>query len=238
MNLESAVRRLALVLVVALATAGCATDAPDEPAQDGTPEADSAPPSEEDSSSEEESSTDDDGDTDGTEDSAANGGESGADVDDLEFTRCESEDVDVDYPSTWTVYEDEEVPPCRVFHPEQIEDFEGESLHYAVRLYIDPVALEDATENPFGEELSREEHTVDGRDAVTIERRSDGEDMLPEGERRYTYVVDLSDDAEDPEHALSLIATTTSVGDTDYELDRRVLDRMMESLTVDVAGEA
>lgn len=79
---------------------------------------------------------------------------------------------------------------------------------------------------------------MDGRDAVAIERRSAGEGLIPQGERSYTYVVDLGRGASDHEHGMILVATTTTVGDTDYELDRRVLDRMMETVSIDVHDEA
>lgn len=79
---------------------------------------------------------------------------------------------------------------------------------------------------------------MDGRDAVAIERRSQGEAMIPEGERSYTYVVDIDGAARDHDHGLILVGTTTTVGETDYALDRRVLDRMMESISIDVEDEA
>lgn len=163
------------------------------------------------------------------DETASDGSAADADGDDLEFTTCEADDITVDYPDSWTVYEDADVPPCRVFHPEPIEDYVGESQHYAARLYIDPVEFEDATStsNTLSEELSREETTVDGRDAVLTELESTGEAMLPQGERSYSYIVDLD--------GMILVGTTTSVGDTDYERDKQVLDRMMETLSVDVS---
>jgi hypothetical protein len=225
-------------LVAALvAVGGCA---PDETTDDPTTEEQAAPTTEEgtdagDGAAEEDPATDTgtDGATDAATDTGADEGDTGTDgeaasdeVAGLELTRCQSSDISVDYPASWTFYAGDEVPPCRVFHPEPIEDFQGESLHYAVRLYIDPVDFEDTTDSPLSEEISREETTVDGRDAVAIERRSEGEAMLPEGERSYTYTVDLD--------GMILVGSTTSVGDTDYERDKRVLDRMMETITVTV----
>jgi hypothetical protein len=199
-------RRLPLFAVAAVvALAGCTDDDPaaDDPAAD-------------DSSSDGTDSTDE----------ASGGSEDGSG--ELEFARCEGEDLSVDYPASWTVYEDDVVPSCHVFHPEPITDYQGESLHYAVRLYIDPVAFKDATGSGLGEELSREETTVDGRDAVLIERRSEGESLLPEGERSYTYTVDLDGEI--------LVAMTSTVGDTDHERDRRILDHMMDSITIHAEG--
>ncbi|MEX0836187.1 MAG: hypothetical protein WD010_08860 [Nitriliruptor sp.] len=79
-----------------------------------------------------------------------------------------------------------------------------------------------------GEELDRREVTVADRDAVVIERRSEGEALLPEGEESYTYIVDLDGSI--------LVAATSSVGDTDHDRDQEILDRMMETLTVDLEG--
>jgi hypothetical protein len=231
-------RSVLLGLVAALvALGGCA---PDETTEDATTEEPTASTTEEatdagDGTAEQEptTSTETDGATDGTTETGTEDGDTGTDgdastepVDGLEFTRCQSDDISVDYPESWSFYAGEEVPPCRVFHPEPIEDFVGENLHYAVRLYIDPVDFEDATDSPLSEELSREETTVDGNDAVVTERRSEGEAMIPEGERSYAYVVDLD--------GMILVGSTTSVGDSDYERDKRVLDRMMETVSVTV----
>ena len=233
---------LSLLAVVVLGLAGCSTE---EPAEDDTAtEAPTSPSPTDDAPTDavdeptetetdatpdetdgEEPAGGDEADSEPTGDTDA-GGQSDASVEDLEFTTCESDDITVDYPGSWNVHENADVPPCRVFHPQPIEDFVGESQHYAARLYIDPVEFEDAAGSSGGEELSRRETTVDGRDAVVIEAQSSGEAMLAEGERSYTYIVDLD--------GMILVGTTTSVGDTDYERDKQVLDRMMETLTVDL----
>ncbi|MFW6010204.1 MAG: hypothetical protein ACOC9I_02670, partial [Actinomycetota bacterium] len=52
---------------------------------------------------------------------------------------------------------------------------------------------------------------------------SSGEGMIPEGEGSYGYLVDLD--------GQTLIASTYTVGDTDHERDKLLLDRMMASLS-------
>jgi len=227
------VRRSSLIAAVAallLALAGCTDDEP--PPEEPSPEEPSTP--DDDDGDGDDGDGDDQANGDGAEDDDAGGDDpasddgSDADLGGLEFARCEGEDLSVDYPASWTVYEDDVVPPCHVFHPEPITDYVGESLHYAIRLYIDPVEFEDATEGRIGEDLSRQETTIDGRDAVVVEQRSEGEALLPEGERSYTYTVDLD--------GRILVATTNSVGETDYERDRSILDRMMDSIAIHAGG--
>lgn len=229
------------VIAALVALGGCA---PDEATDDATTEEQAAPTTQETTDAGDGTTAEDptgdtdtegttDGATDGTTDTGTDESETGTDgdassepVEGPRFTRCASDDISVDYPESWTFYAGAEVPPCRVFHPEPIEDYVGENLHYAVRLYIDPVEFDVAAGSSQGEELSREEATVDGNDAVVVERRSEGEAMMPEGEHSYTYIVDLD--------GMILVGTTNTVGDTDYERDKQVLDRMMETVSVTV----
>lgn len=211
------------VLLSALSLGACS---PDEPADDDLTGDTSSPPADEDDGTAGDDTSAADDDTSPADGDGETDGASAGEVDALELTVCEADDLTVEYPRSWTAYAGDDAPPCRVFHPEPIEDFQGESLHYAVRLHIDPVDFEEATESSEGEELSREETTVDGHEAVITERRSEGGALVPEGERTYAYTVDLD--------GRILVASTTTVGDTDYERDRRVLDRMMETLTIDV----
>lgn len=144
----------------------------------------------------------------------------------MAFTSCTSDDYRIDHPQAWQTNPGDVVEACRVFHPGEIElePHTDRDLHYAVSIHIDEVDY-DRVREPSGEdeELSREQHTIAGRDAVAMERRSSGFAMVPEGERWYSYLVDLGD-------GRTLFATTYSVGETDYERDKAVLDRMISSL--------
>lgn len=149
-----------------------------------------------------------------------------SDTDEAEFdaATCESAGVRIDYPRDWSIITGKDLPSCRVFHPEPLE-WQNESLHYAVQLWVDAVRFADATGESVDEELDRREVTVDGRDAVRIERRSTGAGLLPEGEESTTYVVDLDGSV--------LVATTSTVGDTDYAGDVAVLDAMIATIDLD-----
>lgn len=82
-----------------------------------------------------------------------------------------------------------------------------------------PIATPWATPKPGTPTATR------GRSALAIESRSTGGALIPEGERSYTWTIDLDGEI--------LVATTSSVGDTDYEHDKRILDRMVtEQLAV------
>lgn len=143
------------------------------------------------------------------------------------FADCEAADYTVARPADWQTNEPTDlVEACRVFHPEQIDlpdDPQGIGLHWAVLLRIDNAPYEDVVgAEPTGEVLTRQELTIDGRDARVIEVRSDGEALVPAGESSYNYAVDLD--------GRTLFATTYTIGDTDYERDKQVVDRMIESL--------
>lgn len=170
---------------------------------------------------------DDDGDADATEDNDEGSGvEDGSE---LAFTECRAERFSIPYPESWNTNEDDEHPACRVFHPGEVELPEHPQdldLHWAVSVYVDDVPWQDTQpDEEFVEVLSSEETEVDGRRASVHELRSRGEGLIPEDERRYGYTVDLD--------GQTLIAVTHTVGDTDYERDRDVLDRMMDGVRID-----
>ena len=212
---------LTTVLISGLALAGCASgeDPADDP--DGSPSAtaepDPSPTATEDPTpSEDPTASPTDGPTDGP--------------DAIELVDCAADRFTIPYPAGWSTNDPSGLlEACRVFHPTAIdlpEEPRDIGLQWAVVVYIDAVpfdvaAGEDAVS---GEVLDQRATTVDGRDAVVREVRSDGVGLVPEGERQYGWVVDLGDE--------TLFANTTTVGDTDYDRDRRVLDRMMEGLTL------
>jgi hypothetical protein len=201
-------RKLALALTAALALSACATS------EDTTADL-AAPASETETVTETETETATPTET-ATETETA-----------LALTQtCESDRWTVSLPEGWFGNEaTDEIPACSFGHPSEPDELQGESLHYAARIYIDAVAYEDATAERDGE-LSSETATVAGQDATVYERESDGTGLVPEGERSYVYVLDLGDGE-------SLIAATHSVGDTDYERDKELLDRMMDELELE-----
>lgn len=221
-------RRILSVLTAgALALAGCTTDeAPDEAgspagtASPDTPSETAAP-----TTSPSPTSTPTPSPTDGV---AA-----------MEFTPCEAQEFTIAHPVDWQTNDPGGlVAACRVFHPGPVDlpdEPQDISLHWAASLHIDNVPFEEVTgAEPTGEVLSSRDTTVAGRDARVSEVRSSGEALAPEEALRYGYAVDLG--------GRTLFAHTYSVGETDYERDKRVLDRMVEGLeltaTEPVAGPA
>lgn len=147
----------------------------------------------------------------------------------MTFTECEAARYTVTYPQDWDTNDPGPAEACEVFHPNEVElptQPQDRGLHWAVTMDVDTVAWEDVQPGSGPDEvIESRETTVDGRRAVVVEQRSTGEALLPEGERRYSYRVDL--DGE------TLIASTNTVGDTDDERDMAVLDRMMDELVLD-----
>ncbi len=168
------------------------------------------------------------GDEAATGDETATGGEA---VSAMTFIECEAERYTVPYPQEWHTNDPGLADACEVFHPGEVdlpEQPQDRDLHWAVSLQVDDVAWEDVQpESGPDEVIESRETTVDGRQAVVVEQRSSGEALVPEDERQYSYRVDLD--------GLVLVASTFTVGDTDYERDKAVLDRMMDEL---VLGDA
>jgi hypothetical protein len=132
-----------------------------------------------------------------------------------------------EYPEDWEVNDGEVVEPCRLFDPEPIEldPAPGEiPLDIAVHLSREQIArdFDDLLEDPFSEELDREETEVDGRTAYRLEAEQTEDGIIPEGTRSVRYVVDLGEDA--------LIAASYDVGDPPLDEKVEVLDEMMERL--------
>lgn len=148
----------------------------------------------------------------------------------LAMSDCTADRYAVPAPPDWDVNDpDGPLDACRIFHPEDVEvpdEAQGIDLHWAAAIRIDAVAFEDLVDADVqGEVLVEERTTVDGRDALVRETRSDGSGMVPQGETTYLHAVDLGDGE-------TLVATTFTVGETDYERDKDVLDRMMDGLTL------
>lgn len=146
----------------------------------------------------------------------------------LEFTECEADRFSVPAPASWDVNDDSGLlDACRVFHPEGVdlpEEPQGIGLQYAAYVGIDQAPFEDVLgADVQGELLDERETTVLDRDAVVREIRSDGVGLVPEGERSYSWTIDLGDGE-------TLSVTTHSVGETDYDRDKAVVDRMVEDL--------
>lgn len=151
-------------------------------------------------------------------------------VDAMVFTECEAERYTVGHPVEWNTNADDGLlGPCEIFHPSDIDVPERPrdiDLHYAAVMDVDEVDFDErlAADNQ-NEVIDERETTIEGRRAHVIEYRSTGQALTPEGESSYTWTIDLDGQI--------LVATTSSVGGTDYERDKQVIDRMVtEELTI------
>jgi len=138
---------------------------------------------------------------------------------------CDSGRYAIDYPEGWhTNSGDVADAACGWFSPDPFEVEPATELLTEIVMYIDPVAYEDVLDSPGIEDASeRSETTVDGFPATRIERPSDGPSIEP-GTMATQYYIDLGDGE-------TMIATTYDLEDFDYEINRDILDAMIESLT-------
>lgn len=145
--------------------------------------------------------------------------------------RCESpEGFSIAYPGSWSVNSGETVPECTRFAPEPFTVPPGTDARVgAVTASVETVPFDRVAAVGRNQELSRTETTVDGRTAVRIERASVGEGLYPAGVRTTAYVVELSADDDGPR---TLVVNTIGLPQFDYARNVRVLDRMIETLTI------
>lgn len=143
----------------------------------------------------------------------------------LAFDTCEREGTfRIGYPAKWWTNPFGEFGRCWAFHPKAAE-LEHENFSYAVKINITSMPLrrliDDA--NASRTDLARRETTIGGRRAVVSETRVTGESSsVPHGALRYAYRIDL--------YAHTLSIETHSVGSTNYERDKRLIDRMVKTL--------
>lgn len=135
----------------------------------------------------------------------------------------------VDYPQDWHTNTGEVVEACQHFdeQPVDLEPQTGGGVATPVTVRVLPVGLDRATDaGPGAREVSRQQTTVAGREAVVLDWVATGEAALPEGVRSHRYVVDLGEQR-------TLLLVAHDVGDGPYEHYRRVVDEMAESVRLD-----
>lgn len=146
-------------------------------------------------------------------------------VDELSFATCEGDGFSIGYPETWTATEGEGETPCGMFGPGELGAADPGDLSVPVQLHLDPNTSYEEQPDPTDAEVSRLELTIGERQVTRIEAVTPGAGGEPEGVEVTTYRVDLGDQG-------LLTATTSDLGDTDYERDQEILARMLEELTV------
>ncbi|MGY1712047.1 hypothetical protein ACI8AC_21320 [Geodermatophilus sp. SYSU D00758] len=134
----------------------------------------------------------------------------------------------VDHPAAWTVNAGEVVPACSRFSPGDLDLEPGTDVRQAaVAISVQQVPFARATEERPGEQ-ARRTLTVDGRDAVRIEREVQ-EGLYPVGTPMTSYLVDLG-------AGRTLVADTVGLPGAEYERNVGVLDAMVGTLDLDAGG--
>ena len=138
----------------------------------------------------------------------------------------------VGYPGDWAVNAGETVAACSRFAPDDFDVPDSTDARVAATAFsVEPVAFDRVTaERP--NEVSREELTVDGRDAVRIEHEA-GNGLWPAGTPITSYAIRLPDGDDGPR---TLVADTVGLGDFDYERNVEVLDAQVRSLQFEGGG--
>lgn len=140
----------------------------------------------------------------------------------------------VDHPSDWSVNAGETVPACSRFSPQDFDVPDATDVRVAaIAFSVEPVAFDRVTQEQPGEQ-ARRELTVDGRDAVRIERTATGQGFWPEGTPSTRYAVALEDGEHGPR---TLVADTVGLPKFDYQRNVEVLDAMIGTLDLDAGTE-
>jgi hypothetical protein len=145
--------------------------------------------------------------------------------------RCESPlGYAMSYPHGWWANAGAVVAACSRFAPAPIRVPPGTDVRVgAVSATVEPVTLDRAAEPGLAEELSRTTTTVDGRDALRLEWVTDGAGLWPQDTRWTTYLVELPAGEDGPR---TLVLTTVGLPSFDYARNISVLDRMIESISI------
>jgi hypothetical protein len=137
----------------------------------------------------------------------------------------------VGFPAEWSVNAGETVAGCSRFAPSDFDVPEATDVRVAaIAVSVEAAPFDRAAEQR-PDERARRELTVDGRDAVRIERvTQDG--LYPIGTPITSYLIEL-EEANGAQR--TLVADTIGVPDFDYERNTEVLDAMVASLDLDAA---
>ncbi|MCF6734208.1 hypothetical protein [Blastococcus sp. KM273129] len=140
----------------------------------------------------------------------------------------------VDHPADWSVNAGETVPACSRFSPRDFDVPDATDVRVAaIAFSVEPVAFDRAVQEQPGEQ-DRRELTVDGRDAVRIERTATGETFWPEGTPSTRYAIALEEGEDGPQ---TLVADTVGLPRFDHPRNVEVLDAMIGTLDLDATPE-
>ncbi|MEM6751400.1 MAG: S-layer homology domain-containing protein [Cyanobacteria bacterium P01_C01_bin.38] len=131
----------------------------------------------------------------------------------------------VSYPVGWQTNSGDVVKPCQIFDFRSIQLRErSEDFDEAVYFDLENVPFEKIMNAPSRglRVLSRDETTVGSRRAVVTESESTGLTILPKGIRSYKYLIDFN--------YQTLVVVTYQVKSQNYQRNKKVLDKMLESI--------
>lgn len=131
----------------------------------------------------------------------------------------------VSYPVGWQTNSGDVVKKCQIFDFRSIQLRErSEDFDEGVYFDLERVPFERIlnARSQGLREISRQETTVNNRRAVVIENESNGLTLLPKGVRSYKYFIDFKDK--------TLIVVTYQVKSQNYQRNKKVLDKMVESI--------
>ena len=132
----------------------------------------------------------------------------------------------VDYPAGWETNDGTVTAVCSYFAPSPFTvPANQEFLDAAVSLDVEQIDFDVASEPSEMDTLISSGSTViAGRNAVWMLTESSGSALVPDGTTTYMYVIDLGD-------GQSFIAVTRDLAGQDFEENRDILDRMVETLS-------
>jgi hypothetical protein len=131
----------------------------------------------------------------------------------------------VSYPVGWQTNSGDVVKPCQIFDFRSIQLRErSEDFDEAVYFDLENVPFEKIVNarSPGLRVLSVEQTMVGDRRAIVTESEYTGMTILPKGVRSYKYLIDLNDK--------TLVVVTYQVKSQNYERNKKVLDKMIESI--------
>lgn len=139
----------------------------------------------------------------------------------------------IDYPRNWSVNEGGVIAPCSAFDPGTVDLEESTEIPLSIAVTVDrtSVPLDRLRDAPGPVEVeSTEDLTIAGQEAVSLTGTATGQGLVPEGTRMHRVAVSLG------EGQGTLLLTTYSEGEADFDAKATILDRMAETLELTTAG--
>lgn len=146
----------------------------------------------------------------------------------LDASCVSPEGFSVSYPEDWETNDGSVVADCTMFDPEAFMVQAGTDERVAaINIYLENVPYSTVSAEPDAAvEHSRESLTIDGREAVRVERETSEDLLFPAGTLITSYFIDVGGDR-------TLVADTIDLSHIDYDEASDVLDAMTQTLEID-----